>query len=363
MPSQFQVNKTKLSESRIVDTEKPALAEGEILLKVDQFSFTANNITYGAAGDMLGYWQFFPAEDNDSGQWGIIPVWAMADVVESQHADIPVGERLYGYFPPADYLRMQPQHIAAGTLIDGTAHRQVLPPLYNRYVRLSAEPGYEKTTDVARVLLGPLHMTSFCLYDQLVNNRFYDAEQVIIVSASSKTSLGLAYGLSQEQSAPTVIGLTSSNNMKFVEGLGYYQSAIEYGSIADKLDNKPTVVVDMAGNSQVRSQLQHKLGDNLHYYIGVGLTHWEDFDAGAGAGGDASRTEMFFAPSYILERIKQLAPGEFDKRATEYVKAAAMATFGWMQVDMRSGLGDLREVYPSFCEGNISPTRGVVVGM
>ena len=37
------------------------LADGEVLLKVDRFAFTANNVTYGVVGDRFSYWDFFPA--------------------------------------------------------------------------------------------------------------------------------------------------------------------------------------------------------------------------------------------------------------------------------------------------------------
>ncbi len=37
------------------------LAPGEVLLRIDRFSLTTNNITYAAFGDaMMKYWSFFP---------------------------------------------------------------------------------------------------------------------------------------------------------------------------------------------------------------------------------------------------------------------------------------------------------------
>ena len=65
--------------------EKIDLAEGEVLLEVERFALTANNITYGAMGDSFGYWKFFPAPEG----LGRIPVWGFARVVESQAAGLP----------------------------------------------------------------------------------------------------------------------------------------------------------------------------------------------------------------------------------------------------------------------------------
>jgi len=55
----FQVSRKALAEHRIVDSESEQLLDGEIRVSIDRFAFTSNNITYGVAGDMLGYWQFF----------------------------------------------------------------------------------------------------------------------------------------------------------------------------------------------------------------------------------------------------------------------------------------------------------------
>ncbi len=364
MYKEFQVKKANPNQHRIVKAESKALGKGEIRVDIDQFAFTANNLTYAAAGDSLGYWQFFPALANDDNTWGIIPVWGFADVVESNHEDIPVGDRLYGYFPPANSLIIEPSHISNKSLVDNSAHRQALPPLYNRYNRVLADSQYDRSTDTARILLAPLHVTSFCLWDQLKSNNYYGAEQIVIVSASSKTSLGLAYGLANDDNAPTVVALTSSRNVDFVAGLELYQQTISYQELTSTLENKPTVIVDMAGNAGVKAAIQNKLADNLNYYISVGITHWEDLGGEAASGKASSeKHEMFFAPSYILNRMKEWGPSEFDKRSSTFVVGAAMATFGWMDVDQQAGLDGLTQLYPAACKGELPPSLGLVIKM
>lgn len=365
MSVEFQVKKDDLPQYRIVECEDQPLQVGEIRLKIDQFSFTANNLTYGVAGYSLGYWQFFPAADNTDQLWGVIPVWAFADVAESNNEAIPVGDRLYGYFPPATHLTMHPQDVTTHTLVDGAAHRQKLPPLYNRYRRVLADPSYDKRTDAARILLAPLHITSFCLWDCLKNNDWYGAEQIVIVSASSKTSLGLAYGLFSDDTSPSVIGLTSERNADFVASTGLYQDVIVYASLTETLADRPTVVVDMAGNAAVANSLQEKLGDKLVYNIRVGLTHWDaqgrdqEFSKPPKPGAQ----ENFFAPSYILQRFKDWGPAEFEKRSAAFIAGSARATFGWMAVETHDGVAGLAEIYPGFCDGTCSPAAGQVIKM
>ena len=360
---EFQVKKKQLPEYRIVERTLPATGDGEIRLKIEQFSFTANNVTYGVAGDLLRYWQFFPATDNADDVWGIIPVWAFADVVESNHSEVPVGDRLYGYFPPATDLVIQPGDITKSSLTDKSAHRQALPPLYNRYRRVLADAAYSKDQDVARALLGPLHITSFCLWDHLKQSGCFEAEQVVVVSASSKTALGLAYGLSKDKAGATVVGLTGTQNEAFVRGVNLYDEVVTYDKLTESLAQKPTVVVDMAGNAAVKAELATHLGEQLRHYIGVGITHWEDLGDRSATGKLQFSHENFFAPSYILERIKAIGPAEFDTMSTQFAAGAAAATFQWMSVDTRSGLSGLAEVYAAICAGDLSPATGVMVAM
>ncbi len=64
--TELQSRKSNLHETQLVDTILPEIGDGEICLMVDRFAFTSNNISYGVAGDMLGYWKFFPPMVSDS---------------------------------------------------------------------------------------------------------------------------------------------------------------------------------------------------------------------------------------------------------------------------------------------------------
>ena len=54
----FQVDRSNLRRTRFVSEEAGALAQGQVRLAIERFALTANNITYGVAGDMIGYWNF-----------------------------------------------------------------------------------------------------------------------------------------------------------------------------------------------------------------------------------------------------------------------------------------------------------------
>ena len=57
---ELQTLKSDLTQSRIIDIDSAPISDGEIALKIESYAFTANNVTYGVAGDTIGYWKFFP---------------------------------------------------------------------------------------------------------------------------------------------------------------------------------------------------------------------------------------------------------------------------------------------------------------
>ena len=126
--TQLRVNQTQLSVADIHHAPHLPLQAGEVRVRVERFALTANNITYAAFGDAMQYWAFFPA---DAG-WGVIPVWGFATVEESRCTEVPVGERLYGYFPMASHAVLLPARHSPQGFTDGAAHRAGLHPVYNQ---------------------------------------------------------------------------------------------------------------------------------------------------------------------------------------------------------------------------------------
>ena len=217
---QLQTLKNDLSKTRIVQTKNPEIEAEEISVSIESFAFTSNNVTYGVAGNTIGYWQFFKTTEDANNEWGCIPVWGFAKIIKSNVDELIVGERLFGYFPPGDILNLKPIKVTNQGFADGKEHRKDLPAVYNNYLRLSGDANYDSSIDNIRSLLFPLHITSFCICDALQDEAYFGADQIIIVSASSKTAIGLAQGLKETSSALSIIGLTSQKNLGFVKNLG-----------------------------------------------------------------------------------------------------------------------------------------------
>lgn len=358
---QFQVSKSVFVKNRLVETPTATLAlnEGDVLVKIEKFAYTANNITYAAAGDKIGYWQFFPPVGENTNGWGVIPVWGFAEVVASKTKEIPVGDRLFGYFPPAKYLKMKPVHCSKKRFIDGSEHRSKLPGGYNRYRRVNNEKNYSPAFDRERMLLFPLHLTSFCLWDALKDKEWYGAKQILILSASSKTSTGLAYALQADENAPVVIGFTSQKNIETVRDLRIYDQCLTYEEVTRIDASIPTVIVDMSGNATVLAALHMHLGDQMKFTSNVGLTHWANTKPQEGIISD--RSTFFFAPSHIQKRLKEWGPEGFDQRTSAFLMETAAKTKKWLKFKQLDGLHQLARVHPKVCIGGLPPDEGLII--
>src|SRR5947207_8602646 len=136
----FIVARTNLRNTRwIADAAANVpLADGQVRLRIANFALTSNNITYAAFGDAMHYWDFFPTPIEG---FGSIPVWGFADVVESKAEGVAVGERIYGYYPIATHVVLQPARVNAAGFIDGAPHRSELHAVYHQYTRSASVPG------------------------------------------------------------------------------------------------------------------------------------------------------------------------------------------------------------------------------
>jgi NADPH:quinone reductase-like Zn-dependent oxidoreductase len=354
----FQSRKTNLADAKVVTTTLNDPAPGEVLVRVEHFALTANNITYGVAGDTIGYWNFFPGE----GDYGCIPVWGFGVIERSAHADLSEGTRLYGYFPMATHVMLKPGNVEAFGFSDSVEHRSGLPPIYNQYLITSADPGYRRDAEAEQMLYRPLFTTSFLIDDFLNENDFFAAGNVILTSASSKTSIGLAQLLSKRPGIK-VIGLTSAGNVKFVEGLGCYDLTVSYDDI-EQLPQEASVLVDMAGSSRVRAAVHNHLADQLAHSSAVGATHWQDATVGGGAQDlPGPAPTMFFAPSQAQRRIKDLGRGGFEAALATAWQSFLAAAQDWISVEQHHGEAELAAVYQDFLDGKADPAKGYVMAL
>ena len=353
--SEFQVRKDQLACTQWRERPDAPLADGQVRVQIDRFALTSNNITYAAFGDAMNYWRFFPTGEDG---WGSIPVWGFGTVVASTHAGVPVGERVYGYFPMASSVVLTPVRVNPGSWSDGAPHRAELHPVYNQYLRCAADPFYTPGTEDVQALLRPLFITSWLIDDFLADNDFFGARVMLLSSASSKTAYGTAFQLAQ-RAGIEVVGLTSPANVAFCAQLGCYHRVLTYEQL-DAIDAAAACVyVDFAGNSELRRAIHTRFA-NLRYSSSIGGTHIGHL----GGAGDlpGPRATLFFAPAQIKKRHAEWgADGLARRLVTAWQAFAGTVTrpeAPWLTVEHHHGRPAVEAAYAQVLAGRGDPRVG-----
>jgi hypothetical protein len=347
------VDRADLRRLHVVTGSPGELSDDEARLRIDAFGLTANNVTYAAFGDRIGYWNFFPAPElGDGVAWGRVPVWGFADVVESRVEGLTEGERLFGYLPMSTELVVTPTQIGPGSMVDGSAHRSDLPAVYNRYVRCAVDPGYDPDREAEQMLYRPLLFTSFLIDDFLDDHDFFGADTVVLASASSKTAFGTAFLLARRNDV-RVIGLTSIGNAAFVRSLGCYDQIFTYDEI-EALPDGRVAFVDLSGDTDVVRRVHARYGDDLVQSTVVGATHWEDRRP-TGEPLSGPPPTMFFAPTQIDRRREDWGSDGLDARLATAWRPFLEFVDGQVAIEHLTGADAAVDVFTRLVENRTTP--------
>lgn len=351
-----EVVRTDLRSARVVDGA-PIPAEptdGTAVVRIESFALTANNVTYGAVGDLVGYWRFYPASEDG---WGRIPVWGHGEVIASAVEGVDPGTRYFGFWPMSTHAVVQPGSVGPTGFTDRAPHRLDLPAIYNRYQRAADAASADAHAEALTSLLRPLFATSFLIDAWLADEDIFGAGTVVIASASSKTALGLAHQLSTNKRAE-VVGLTSPRNVDFVIATGAYDRVVAYDQLPGGLGDDLAVLVDFAGDAALVSTVHHHFGDRLQRSIGVGFTHR------AADGPDAAlpgpKPEFFFAPDHIQRRTAEWG-GQGLAQRIDGARVGFDAGPGQaMEIAERVGADEILGTWTQAVDGQLDPRHGII---
>ncbi len=347
----FLISKGDLRETRIAESPRPDIEDGQVLLRVDRFGLTANNVTYAVFGEAMSYWSFFPvAEDG----WGRMPVWGFADVEESRHPDVDVDGRVYGYLPPSSYFAVTPAGADERGFIDAAEHRRALPSAYQRYLLSAHDPFHTEESEDLQMLLRPLFFTSFLLADDLLDGGLSGARSAVLSSASSKTAIGTAFALGEQRSGGLeVIALTSERSAEFVEGLDIYDRVVTYGEVGS-ISTDGAAYVDLSGDGNVRRAVHEHFGDHLRASIAVGATSWEGLGAGEGER-PGPTPRFFFAPDRVTKRSAEWGRAGLEERVAAAWRPFAEWVGSWLEVESSDGFGAVEATYRALLDNQVPP--------
>jgi hypothetical protein len=353
----FLVRRDDWRTCRVAQTALPdELAAEHVLLEVERFALTANNISYALTGDLLGYWTFFPADEG----WGHLPVMGFANVLESAHPAVARGERVFGFFPMSTHLVVHAGDASATAFTDVVAHRAATALAYRQYLRSAADPLYDAAREDALLLLRGLFLTSFLVDDFLAEQSGFGARTFVITSASSKTAIALAFRLAAH-AAGEVVGLTSARNQAFVASLSCYDRVLRYDEVSALDASAPAVLIDHSGDGAVVNAIHRHFAGNLKHSAVVGATHW----SGARPARDlpGAPPTFFFAPHQMEKRQHDWGPAGFQERLGAAWQSFVGFSDGWLRITRDAGAEAVERVYRAVLEGAARPDEGHVVSL
>jgi hypothetical protein len=275
-------------------------------------------------------------------------------VSESANPDIAVGGRYFGFFPVGSEHIVQALPSSSG-FIDIGIHREKHAMAYRAFDKVADAVG---ENDNAMLIFRGLFMTSFLAEDFLREESFYGATQVLITSASSKTSIALAHCL-RANSTMRVIGLTSNANVEFVTSVGEYHDVIAYSDISLLDSSIQTVIVDMAGNPEIVALVHTHFGESLKYSCSIGATHWDQTSHRVDTPGP--KPQFFFAPSQISKRSKEWGRAELNNRLETALNTFIEGSKQWLRIDHLHGTEAVSKTYTQLVAGKMSPEIGNIL--
>lgn len=352
----LEVSKQNIREHRLASQKLLVSPSGnQALLKVERFAMTANNITYAMIGEAYRYWEVFPAPEG----WGRVPCWGIAEVAESDIEGLSIGDRFFGYLPMATELVIQPEQVTDTGFVDASSHRAHMAPLYNQYLRVSEQNGFISGFEDHHILYAGLFNTGFLLYHTFTEQQFKGADALGLISASSKTALGLAAEMKRNSCPTPIIGFTSAKNKAFVESLNLYDQVFSYDEIANCDATQKLAVADFSGNPDLVKSLRQHYADNLVWNMGVGLTHWEQPQAFDELPTDPTM-EQFFAPDVIVDLQNRWGIAAYNQQLGQAWQAFASQVDQWIEITHLENSEGLTKAYELLLDG-APPNKALVV--
>lgn len=351
----YLIRRDDLRDCYWADAPVTDLADGMARLRVDAFALTANNVTYATFGEAMEYWKFFPA---GSPEFGRVPVWGFATVIESKAPGVEAGARVYGYLPISGTFDVQPARVGKESFLDGAAHRQGLAPIYNTYVLTAADPTYDPAFEAQQMLFRPLFTTGWMIDDCLMETGDPVPETVVISSASSKTAMALAHCL-KARGVVEAVALTSPGNVKYVESTGLYARTQTYDQVDSMHARGLTAFVDFLGRPALTADVHNALKDRLVRSLVIGVTDWEGNRAPISL--PDPQPEFFFVPTYAAQRAKDLGADVLNQKLGTSLMAFYRASSAFVTPQQDAGMDAIDAAWHDTLEGKVSPATGRIL--
>lgn len=335
-----------LHTMRLVPDPLPEPARGSLLLKIERFVLSSNNITYARYGDELGYWAPFPAREHG---WGRVPAWGTARVIGGDTDLAAPGELFYGFIPMATHVLVEAEPLPTG-LRATSPERSEMFPLYRDMIRMN-----DPVDDVVLATTGGAAKTAAHLSDEIQAS---GPAQVVFSSATSRTALTTAVVL--REAGLRVVGLTAADHAKAAARAEAFDEVLSYDEVGDLVGIPGTVYVDVAGRAEITVAVARTLGSALVRSLRVGETH-PSSEPSAQLSPPGPPVEQF---NVGLRRIDVAARiGEEKMAVLEQAVEKSIAVWAaeHLAVETVTGLEQVRHVWHRVLRGEVDPLTIAVI--
>ena len=355
----------KIHECEYITVRREQLKKGQIRLHIEKVALSGNNLSY--ASSSRAYGDFFPVPTREGKRR--CPAWGFGTVIESKRYGISNGQRFYGYLPlGSSELVLEPTSISTLGFADESIHRQGLfgddTIFYNYYFNCSTDAFMMSPTidEDFMLVLRVLYETGYLLDVFFEENDFWDAEQVIIASASSKTSLSLAHCLNL-RGGFKIVGLTQ--NTKFCKELGCYDQLLTYNNVDAMIDNNvKTIYVDMAGNPNVMYDVHAHFSKTkkLVYSCPVGRSHVTAVPNKQDVPMAGPAPQFYFVPTHKTKCINDLGLETLQSNMAKNYDSFCAVMKPHMNMVYKKGSNEIISHYSNVAEhGNMDPMSGYIL--
>jgi hypothetical protein len=338
-----------LQTTRVVPDPLRGPTQGSVLLQIERFVLSSNNVTYALNGDRLGYWAPFPAGEPG---WGRVPAWGAARAIDGDPELARPGELFIGFLPMATHVLVQAEPLRDG--LRATApERDGLYPLYRDMTRVDDD------IDDDELAVLPGVPTAAHLADELQAS---SPAQVVFSSATSRTALTTAVLL--RRAGIRVVGLTAATRIGVAALAGVFDDVLSYDEIADIAPVVGTAYADVAGRPEFTAAVHRALGPALARSLRIGATH---------AGGNAEDTARVPVPppgppiegfNVGLRRV-EVADRIGEEQLTVFEQNARGLITEWaaehLTIERVSGLEEARQAWQHVWRGEIQPLASVMI--
>ncbi|SMY18620.1 unnamed protein product [Zymoseptoria tritici ST99CH_1A5] len=389
----------------------PPLPLSSIRAQISLLAITGNTYTYARGGATLHWWDAYPVPsgpDLSPAEWGIVPTWGFADVVDSTIVGIPVGSRLFGFWPTARMavdLKLE-EGSSEGHWLEVSDERRSLMAMYNRY-RLVVPDGSRNASDQEALMAGCAVWQAGWLLSRFIfaaggsgeipihplggelswSRDDADLSRAVVVSLAASSKTGQAFGWAMRKRDGRTDGplalLEATSNVEGIGGRGGGVSVpskvVMYSELCDEATlewmvghfPRKIVIVDFGATVEIVASLVETIRRTmvgiLVMVVGIGaqtkIMSESDVQRVQVVNQDVGRVQM--NTSGVIDKAVELhgAGKLFANMDAAWEQIQRVSVYGNQKIEWSEGVGGIEDAWAKLVAGQVSGTSFAAVRM